>query len=62
MTVIILLAILAITVAFGFLVAFIWATKNGQFDDTVTPAIRILFDNQNKTEKKRKKIDKNHIC
>ncbi len=55
MTVIILLAILAITVAFGFLVAFIWATKNGQFDDTVTPAIRILFDNQNKTEKKEKK-------
>ena len=49
MTVIILLAILAIAVALGFLIAFIWATKNGQYDDTVTPAIRMLFDNQDKT-------------
>jgi len=25
-------------------VAFIWATRRGQFDDLKTPAIRILFD------------------
>jgi cbb3-type cytochrome oxidase maturation protein len=27
-----------------FLGAFIWAVKNGQFDDNKTPSIRILFD------------------
>ena len=27
-----------------FLVVFLWNLKNGQYDDTVTPAIRILFD------------------
>lgn len=53
MTVIILLAILAITVAFGFLIAFVWATKNGQYDDTVTPAIRMLFDSQDKSNTKK---------
>ena len=26
------------------LAAFIWAVRNGQFDDDETPAIRILFD------------------
>lgn len=29
-----------------FLGAFIWAVKNGQFDDNETPAIRILFDDE----------------
>jgi len=28
-----------------FLGAFIWAVRNGQFDDNKTPSIRILFDN-----------------
>ena len=27
-----------------FLGIFIWAVRNGQFDDNETPAIRILFD------------------
>lgn len=31
-------------IALLFLGAFIWANKNGQHDDTYTPAIRILFD------------------
>ncbi len=29
-----------------FLGAFIWAVKNGQFDDNKTPSIRILFDDE----------------
>jgi len=29
-----------------FLGAFIWAVKNGQFDDSKTPSIRILFDDE----------------
>ncbi len=31
-------------VAFLFLVLFIWAVKSGQYDDNITPSIRILFD------------------
>ena len=31
-------------VAFVFLILFIWAVKSGQYDDTYTPSIRILFD------------------
>jgi cbb3-type cytochrome oxidase maturation protein len=45
MSIILFLAVVAITVAGGFLGAFIWATKDGQYDDTYTPAVRMLFDN-----------------
>ena len=31
-------------VAFGFLVAFVWAVRSGQFDDTASPPLRMLFD------------------
>lgn len=44
MSIIILLVIAALIFAGGFLVAFFWATDDGQFDDTATPAIRILND------------------
>lgn len=30
--------------AFVFLILFIWAVKSGQYDDTYTPSVRILFD------------------
>lgn len=30
----------------SFLAAFIWATATGQFDDTTTPAHRILVNDQ----------------
>jgi cbb3-type cytochrome oxidase maturation protein len=46
MSVIILLIIISIVVALGFLAIFIWAVKTGQFDDTVSPGIRILFDDK----------------
>jgi len=52
MEVIIGLVILAILVAGGFLVAFFWATNDGQFDDTYSPAVRILIDNDTKQDKK----------
>ena len=29
-----------------FLAAFIWAVRNGQFDDNKTPSYRILFDDE----------------
>jgi cbb3-type cytochrome oxidase maturation protein len=42
-----------------FLVAFIWAVKNGQFDDNETPSYRILFDDDKiETEDLEKEINK----
>jgi cbb3-type cytochrome oxidase maturation protein len=38
-----------------FLVAFIWAVKDGQFDDSETPSMRILFDDENSTESEEEK-------
>jgi cbb3-type cytochrome oxidase maturation protein len=51
MSVIIILLIVSICIAGGFLVAFLWSVKDGQFDDIESPANRILFNN-NKTNKK----------
>ena len=44
MSVVIILVFVAIAMAGGFLVAFIWSVKNGQYEDTYTPSVRILFD------------------
>ena len=41
----------------GFLVAFVWAVRSGQFDDTTTPAFRPFYDEDSKSEEKRKKAD-----
>jgi cbb3-type cytochrome oxidase maturation protein len=35
---------LSLLAALGFLGAFIWSVRKGQFDDDYTPSIRILFD------------------
>jgi cbb3-type cytochrome oxidase maturation protein len=43
-SVIILLIAAGGTVASGFLAAFVWAVRSGQFDDTCTPAVRVLLD------------------
>ena len=34
----------SILIASCFLAAFIWSAKTGQYDDDITPSIRILFD------------------
>lgn len=34
----------SVFVALIFLIAFLWASKSGQHEDTYTPAMRILFD------------------
>lgn len=44
MSVILILIIASVLVAGAFLAAFVWAVKSGQYDDTATPAHRILFD------------------
>jgi cbb3-type cytochrome oxidase maturation protein len=41
----------SLLVACGFLIAFIRAVRNGQFDDDYTPSVRMLFDDELKSEK-----------
>jgi len=44
-----------------FLAAFIWAVRNGQFDDQETPARRILFDDDVIEEKEAdSRIEQTH--
>ena len=44
MSVVFVLVFAAIIMAGAFLIAFIWSVKNGQYEDTYTPSVRILFD------------------
>ena len=37
--------------AMVFLFLFIWAVKRGQYDDTYTPSVRILFDDEPEEQK-----------
>ncbi len=39
---------ISVSVAAMFLMAFIWAVKSGQLEDSETPAIRMLFDENSK--------------
>ncbi|SFF63050.1 cbb3-type cytochrome oxidase assembly protein CcoS [Sunxiuqinia elliptica] len=50
MSVVFVLIIIGILVASVFLIAFIWAVRNGQFEDSYTPSVRILFDDPISTE------------
>lgn len=44
MSVILLLIPLSVIIAAGFLAAFIWAVRSGQYEDTLTPSMRVLAD------------------
>ncbi len=51
MSILVILILVSILVAIAFLSLFIWAVKSGQFDDTDSPAIRILYDDEQKEDK-----------
>lgn len=62
MEAIIFLIIIGVIVAAGFLAAFIWAVRSGQYDDDYSPSVRMLFENRKKKdikeeETKSKKIE-----
>jgi len=44
MSVVVLLIVAGGVVAGGFLVAFAWAVRSGQYDDVTTPPVRMLAD------------------
>jgi cbb3-type cytochrome oxidase maturation protein len=46
MSVLYVLIGISLIVAIGFLCAFLWAMKKGQYEDDYTPSVRILFENE----------------
>ena len=52
MAVILLLILVSVLVAGGFLLAFLWSVKTGQMDDDYTPSVRILFEDSIKVYQK----------
>jgi cbb3-type cytochrome oxidase maturation protein len=47
------LALLIAAIAVGF---FIWAARTGQFDDLETPAVRILFDDEEPSPRRSNEV------
>jgi len=45
--------IVSIGLALFFLYSFLWANKNGQFEDTYGPAYRMIFDEDEQSEQKK---------
>jgi cbb3-type cytochrome oxidase maturation protein len=46
----------SLLVATGFLFAFLWAVKSGQYDDNYTPAVRMLFDDHMSSDFDNKQV------
>ena len=59
MSVIVVLIGASLLVATGFLIAYLWAVKHGQYDDKYTPSVRILFEEEKKSENRNKKSEIN---
>lgn len=55
MSVIFLLISFSLLVAGSFLGAFLWAIKNGQFEDDYSPSVRILYEDKVKNKNDDKK-------
>jgi cbb3-type cytochrome oxidase maturation protein len=56
MSILLVLILISMLVAGSFLAAFIWAVKSGQYNDTYSPAVRILFEEKGNASKKSKNI------
>lgn len=53
MSAIFILISASLLVAIGFLIAFIWSVKNGQYEDDYTPSVRMLFDDEINNQKNK---------
>jgi cbb3-type cytochrome oxidase maturation protein len=57
MSVVIILILASLAVALLFLAGFIWAVRSGQYEDTVTPSLRVLAeDSKNKISETNSKL------
>jgi cbb3-type cytochrome oxidase maturation protein len=55
MAIIVVLISISLLIALGFLVSFIWNVKSGQYDDTYSPSVRMLFEDKPKKKSKKNK-------
>ena len=55
MGIIYLMLIVSLVIALFFLFSFLWATKDGQYDDDYTPSVRMLFDDDEESKETIKK-------
>ena len=55
MSIIYVLITVSVIVAIIFFVAFVYSVKKGQYDDTYTPSVRMLFEDEIVQPKKQKK-------
>ena len=55
MSAVIILIVISLVVAVGFLLAFLWAVSDGQYDDSYTPSMRMLLDDKSKQVHKEQK-------
>lgn len=53
MSVIVILILISLVLALLFLGCFVWAVRSGQYEDTATPAVRLLGEEE-KISKARK--------
>lgn len=53
MTVLYILIPAALLLGLAFLLAFVWSLRRGQYDDLDTPQMRMLFDDEPKSDRER---------
>lgn len=56
MAIIIILISISLLIAIGFLLSFIWNLKSGQYDDTYSPSVRMLFEDKPKKKERKDSI------
>jgi cbb3-type cytochrome oxidase maturation protein len=61
MSAIVILLGFSLLVAVGFLIAYLWAVRSGQYDDKYTPSVRILMDDNDKKKEVNKKKNNNEL-
>jgi cbb3-type cytochrome oxidase maturation protein len=50
MSVVIILIVASLAVALLFLAGFVWAVRSGQYEDTLTPSLRVLAEDPAQTK------------
>ena len=60
MGIIVILILVSLSIAILFLGIFYWNMKSGQYDDTYTPSVRMLFDDKTKESKPVEKTPTTH--
>ena len=53
MAIIVVMIAISLAIAITFLIIFFWNMKSGQYDDTYTPSVRMLFDDKTSGEKSK---------